>query len=88
MLKFALRRNLIYPLQYLIWTVLRDVESIVVGYFLEFESSSINVALMFMGEFLAGLIIYLYQKQFSLNNKKEKSGKLLTKEFTKTEPNF
>ena len=88
MIKLTLRRNLIYPLQYLIWTVLRDLETILISYFFEIDYFSIYTLLMFLGELLAGLIIYLYQNQFSSNNKTGKIPKFLPVEYTKTEYNF
>ena len=69
MIKFAIRRNLIYPLQYLIWSILRDFESELVGSLLNFNGT-IYTPLMFLGELLAGLIFYLYQKRFLTKSKK------------------
>ena len=65
MIKFALRRNLIYPLQLLIFTTIRDVEEDLLGRFYEFDYELILTVLMFIGEVLAGLIIYLYQKKIT-----------------------
>ena len=60
MIKFALRQNLKYPLQALLWNVLRDIESILISRFLNVSDLAINCPLMFLGELLAGSIIYLY----------------------------
>ena len=84
MLKFAIRRNLIYPMQYLLWTVLRDVESYLIGYFLDLNNLFIYTPLMFLGELLAGLIFYLYQKQFFSKNKIKKFSHFFTPEFIKS----
>jgi len=65
MIKFALRRNLIYPLQLLIFKTIRDVEEDLLGRFYDFDYPLILVVLMFIGEGLAGLIIYLYQKKIT-----------------------
>ena len=65
MIKFALRRNLIYPLQLLIFNTIRDVEKDLLGRFYEFDYQLILTVLMFIGEVLAGLIIYLYQKKIT-----------------------
>ena len=65
MIKFALRRNLIYPLQLLIFNVVRDTERDLLGRFYKFDNPLIFTPLMFIGEFLAGLIIYLYQKKIT-----------------------
>ena len=70
MIKFALRRNLIYPLQLIIWHFLRNVETILIGHFFNFKNSQIYTSIMFIGEFVSGLIIYLYQKHFLKKNKK------------------
>ena len=64
MIKFALRRNFIFPLQLLIFNVLRDIESILINKFIDDSVSLIYTPIMFFGEFLAGLIIYLYQKKY------------------------
>ena len=71
MLKFALRRNLIYPLQLIIWNLVRKLETILIGFLFNFSNSLFYTPIMFIGEFLSGLLIYLYQKQF-LKKQKEK----------------
>ena len=63
MIKFALRRNLIYPLQLLIFSSVRDIEKELLRHFYGFDYSLILTSLMFIVEILAGLIIYLYQKK-------------------------
>lgn len=70
MIKFTHRQNLKYPLLLLLWNVLRDVHGSLVSHFLKASGLSINLPLMFLGEFLAGLFIYLYQYQFYSRNKK------------------
>ena len=87
MIKFAIRRNLIYPLQYLLWSVLRDLESELVGSLLNFNGT-IYTPLMFLGELLAGLIFYLYQKRFFTKSKKTQLSKLFPIEFIKAKHNF
>ena len=68
MIKLALRRNLIFPFQMLLWGTLRDFMSYLISHFLEFSNSSILTLLMFIGEFLVGLIFHLLQKRY-LSNK-------------------
>ena len=63
MIKFALRRNLIYPLQLLIFSLARDIEKDIIGRVYKFDYPFHFTILMFIGEILAGLIIYLYQKK-------------------------
>ena len=67
MIKFATRPNLIYPLQSLIYHVLRDIELTLIEKFLNFNDQLVFTHLMFIGEFFAGLIIYLYQKKLLIN---------------------
>jgi len=62
MIKFSLRPNLVYPLQYLIYHQLRSVETKLIKRFYNFSASLILTALMFMGELIFGLIFYLRQK--------------------------
>ena len=63
MIKAAIRPNLKYPLQLFLYSELRHIESILVIRFLKFDDSLVYAPLMFLGEFGAGLIIYLYQKE-------------------------
>jgi len=64
MIKFALRPNLKYPLQLIIWSFIRSVERELIGYFFSYKINLIYLPLMFFGEFFFGLIIFLYQKKF------------------------
>ena len=75
-MKFALRHNLIYPLQLLIWNFVRDTESTLIYKLLKFEGDLIFTPLMFLGELLAGLIIYSYQEKY-LNKSKSKAESLI-----------
>ena len=68
MIKFALRNNLKYPLELLIFSFLRDLDNILIDYFFNFDSL-IYMSLMFLGEFFFGLIIYFHQKHFLNKNK-------------------
>ena len=70
MIKFALRPNLIYPLQLIIWSFIRSVERELIGQFFSFKVNLTFLPLMFFGEFLFGGIIFLYQNQYL--KKKEK----------------
>ena len=70
MIKFALRRNLIYPLQLIIWHFLRNLETLLISHIFNFQDSLFYTPIMFIGEFVSGLIIYLYQKNFFKKNKK------------------
>ena len=68
MMKFALRNNLKYPLELVIFSFLRDLDNILIDYFFNFDSL-IYMSLMFLGEFFFGLIIYFHQKHFLNKNK-------------------
>ena len=68
MIKFAFRRNSIYPGQYLIWTIIRFFLSILIQYKFEFSDSLIYSPLMFLGEFIAGALFHLYLRK--IENKK------------------
>ena len=68
-IRFALRRNLIYPLQLLLLSELRNIEVSLIKNYLEYNNSLIFTSLMFLGEFLTGLILYIYIEKFSLNNR-------------------
>ena len=70
MIKFAFRRNLIFPLQLLLWNFLRDTESSLISYFFEVNNFLLYTGLMFAGEFVAGLIFYLYQEKYLQKSKK------------------
>ena len=68
-IKIGIRNNLIYLLMLIIFNFLRKVDFIVLDKVFELKISIIFTFLMFLGEFLAGLIIYKYQISF-LQNKK------------------
>ena len=75
-IKFALRRNLIYPLQYIIWSFARDLLLyLIINNVIKFQSSLIYLPLMFLGEILAGAIIYFYEKKIMKTKKEEKQDK-------------
>ena len=88
MIKFALRHNLIYPLQLLLWSNLREIERTLISYFFGLNSLLIYTPLMFLGEFFAGAIFYLYQKKFLSRRKKGKRVGLMPIEFVRTKHKF
>ena len=71
MIKFALRHNLIYPLQLIIWNLLRKIETILISNLFNFSDSLVYTPLMFIGEFVSGLFIFLYQKKFLKKEQKQ-----------------
>ena len=60
--KFAFRRNLIYPLQLIIWHYLRKVTVDLIDYYYKFENSLSYTPIVFFGEIVGGLTFYLFQK--------------------------
>ena len=77
-IKISLRRNLLHLLYLMLWNFSRKVEGILMGLYLDYNSSLINTLLMFIGEFLAGLIIYVYQQKFLAQEIPKKQPLLLT----------
>ena len=61
MIKFVSRPNIIYLIQLIIWNVLRKIEKTIISEVFYFNSTLFSL-LMFIGDFLAGLIISRYQK--------------------------
>jgi hypothetical protein len=72
-IKFALRPNLKYPFQLIIWHLLRKLETILISYLFNFGDSLFYIPLMFIGEFLSGLIFYNYQNKFFKKEKEKES---------------
>ena len=56
-IKFAWRHNLIYPIQLLIWTFLRKIDTILLDNLFGFSISILFTLLMFLGELFGGLIL-------------------------------
>jgi len=63
MIKFELRRNLIYPLQYLIWTLARDFLTMFIKFLFNFTNSYAYIPFMFLGEFFLAGLFHLYLKK-------------------------
>ena len=80
MIKFALRKNLKYPFQ-LLWNIVRNIETILISELFNYDGSLLYTPIMFLGEFSAGLIIYIYEKQFFPKDdkieKQKKSNKII-----------
>ena len=70
-LKFALRKNLIYPVQHILWSFVRQLLTIFMKSHFNFSSSLIFTPLMFLGELFGGTIFYFYQKNVMKEKKKE-----------------
>ena len=63
-IKLALRRNLIYPLQHIIWNLIRHIITMNINYIFKFGNSLLYSPLMFLGELFGGAIIFLYQNKY------------------------
>ena len=88
MIKFAIRRNLKYPLQLLISNILRDADNYLIRYLLDFNNTSCFIILMFFGEFLGGLIFYIKEYKFLSKNKKENPIQFINIGFYKSNQNL
>ena len=91
-LKLAWRHNLIYPIQLLIWTLLRKIDTIILSRVFNISTSILFTLLMFLGEFLAGSILYKYQESFVKKkpDKEKEKNKFIFKEneMNKKDSNF
>ena len=76
-IKFALSRNLIYPLQHIIWNLIRHLLTMFIKHLFKFSDSLIYSPLMFLGELLGGAIIYFYQKRYIKVKKLKKRTNIL-----------
>ena len=71
MIKFSLRRNLIYYLQFIIWSFFRDIITLYMDKLYKFSKSFIYVQFIFIGELLAGIIMYFSQREYNKKKKEE-----------------
>ena len=71
MIKFALRRNLIYVLQYIIWSFVRNLIIMFMNALFKFGKSYIFTQFMFIGEILAGIIMFFSQRKYNQKKRKE-----------------
>ena len=62
LIKFALRHNLIYPLQLIIYQFLREGMLVLIDIIFGFKNSSAYTPIVFLAELLGGLTFYLLQK--------------------------
>ena len=60
MIKIGIRNNLFYPLMLVINSTLRQILSIVLDEIIEFDESLLLEFIMFLSEFVTGLILYIY----------------------------
>ena len=88
MIKFAIRRNLIYPLQLLFWSILRDIETLLISEYFNLNNLLLFNPLMFLGEFVGGLMFYKYLKKYAKERKKGEPIKFMNIEYIQTEIHF
>ena len=70
MIKIGIRYNLLYPLMLIIFSFFRKIDSIVMNKTIDFKGSLLLTIIMFLSEFLSGLVLYIYHIKF-LRRKKE-----------------
>ena len=69
MIKIRIRYNLFYPLMLFVFSFLREIDSIFISR-LKFNGSLLLTFLMFLAEFMAGLLVFLYNYSFLKKRKK------------------
>ena len=69
MIGIRTRHNLFHPLMLIIFSCLREIDSILIKR-IGFSGSLLLAYLMFFGEFIAGLLLFLYHLSF-LKKRKE-----------------
>ena len=70
MFKVGKRHNLIYPLMFVIFTDIRLIISIIMKKYIKYYGTIFLTLIMFIADFLSGLIVYLYNLKY-LRAKKE-----------------
>ena len=76
MIKIGIRNNLFYPLILIINSTLRQILSILMDEVIEFDESLLFEYIMFLSEFVSGLVLYIYHK-ILLRNKKDINKKFM-----------
>ena len=72
MIKFGIRHNLIYSLMFVIFNFLRKADSIIMKKYAEYHGSLLLTVLMFLADFISGLIAYLYNLKYLREKKASK----------------
>ena len=75
LIKLSFRKNLIYLFLLFIFLILRRILGIIISGIYGLDNSLIFCLLMFLGEFIGGLIIYYKQVSFLMKIKKKKKKK-------------
>ena len=69
MIKIGIRHNLLYPLLFVIFNGIRKIFSIIMIEIIDFHGSLILTALMFIADFISGLIVYLFNLKYMKKQK-------------------
>ena len=64
LIKIGIRNNLFYPMMTIIFTFSRSIISIILEKKFSFNNQTILALIMFISEFISGIIFYQYQKSF------------------------
>ena len=64
MIKFGRRHNLIYAMMFVIFNFLRKIDSIIMKNYIDFQGSLLLTSVMFIADFISGLIIYIYNLKY------------------------
>ena len=76
-IKIGIRSNLIYPLMIIIFTFFRQLDLVAMNKYIGFSGSVLLTLIMFLSEFISGLVFFLYyNKIYSVQKKPE----LITKQ--------
>ena len=75
LIKFAWRRNLLYPIHLLLWVFVRKINSMILTIFFNFTANLFFTLLMFFAEFFTGLLCYYVQKRLLINKEHYESSK-------------
>ena len=76
-IKCTLRPNMKYLVHLIVWSFIRDILENLMEVLLKFNVNLIYSLLMFFGEFIFGLIIYLYQKKHFFQKKDNSNAKFM-----------
>ena len=87
MIKFEIRRNLKYPLQYLLWTLLRESLIMIIRAKFDLSGSVDYIQFMFLGEFFVGGIIHLYLQKIMPKRTEKKDQYFMSIKLIKSEEN-
>ena len=76
MIKIGIRKNLFYPLMLILLNLIKDTELKFIKHLFSFKKSSLTVSIMFLSEFIAGIIFFKCEKKGFAKSEKEKQSEL------------